>query len=112
MQRIKFPRHGDFRRTVTSRVNEYFVTTGLDQRGHGAMYLKTATIFAWFLLSYGLLVFAPIPVWAKVLTAISLGIAGAGIGTAVMHDAGHGSYSKHLRLNRVIFFSLDVLGGS
>lgn len=112
MQRIKFSPHGDFRNTLNAHVDAYFERTGFDRRGHGAMYLKTTIIFLWFFLSYVVLVFAPVPFWVRILATISLGLAGAGIGTAVMHDAGHGSYSKHPRLNRLIFFSLDFLGGS
>lgn len=109
---LKFSPQGDFRRTLRTRVDAYFQESGLDSRGYSAMYLKTFTLYAWLLTSYGLLVFAPVPVWVRILAAISLGFASAGIGFSVMHDAGHGAYSKNSRLNQWIFYSLDLLGGS
>jgi len=36
----------------------------------------------------------------------------AGLGFSVTHDANHGSYSPHKRLNRAMCFSLDFIGAS
>lgn len=97
---------------MKKRVRAYFEDTGLARRDQVAMYLKTFTIFAWTVASYGVLVFAPVPGWVRVIAAISLGLAGAGVGFSVMHDAGHRAYSKNNVLNSLLFLSLDVLGGS
>jgi linoleoyl-CoA desaturase len=112
VQRVKFSRQGDFRQTLTERIDAYFDQPGRHRRGAGAMYRKTGIILAWFVLSYMLLVFTPMIVAGKVAAAISLGLAGAAIGTSIMHDAGHGSYSGSPLINRILFFSLDLLGGS
>ena len=108
----KFDRQGDFRRTLRGKVSEYFEEKGLGERDQRAMYWKSAAMLSWFAISYLVLVFAPVPVVVRVLAAISLGLAGAGIGFSVMHDAGHGAYSSRPWLNKVFFFSLDFLGGS
>jgi linoleoyl-CoA desaturase len=109
---VKYSRQGDLRRELQKRVKAYFEDTGLDQRDQSAMYLKTIAIFAWFFGSYATLVFAPIPVWARVLAAVSVGFASAGIGFSIMHDAGHRAYSKNNVVNQLLFMSLDMLGGS
>ncbi|MBA2662763.1 MAG: acyl-CoA desaturase [Bradymonadaceae bacterium] len=76
------------------------------------MYIKSVVLFAWFGLAYSIVVFAPVPFFVRLLAVIPLGLAGAGIGFSVMHDAGHGSYSKNSKFNQLMFYSLDFLGGS
>jgi linoleoyl-CoA desaturase len=97
---------------LRKRVDGYFKDTGLDRRDQFSMYLKTVVIYAWLAGSYALMVFAPVPIWARVLAAVSIGFAAAGIGFSVMHDAGHRAYSKNKTLNSLLFLSLDLLGGS
>jgi linoleoyl-CoA desaturase len=41
-----------------------------------------------------------------------MGFGMAGIGLAVMHDANHGVYSKNKRINRLLGYSLDLVGGN
>ena len=76
------------------------------------MYAKTAVLGAWLAGSYLLLVLAADRAWEAALLTLSLGLAAAGIGMNVQHDGSHGSYSPHRRLNRVMAFTLDLLGGS
>lgn len=109
---LKFDRSGEFRKVLKSRVDEYFESNQLDQRDQPSHYLKILMVFAWFAGSYGILVFAPIPLWGRILAAISLGFAGAGMGFSVMHDAGHGALSNRPWINRLVFRSLELLGGS
>lgn len=76
------------------------------------MVAKTLVILGWALASYlGLILWASS--WYQVLPlAVSLGLALAGIGFAVQHDGGHGSFSTQGRLNRLAAGTLDLLGGS
>lgn len=83
------------------------------------MYAKTAIIWSWFWASWAALVFAPVRSIAGVLTvpvylllAVSLGLAIAAIGMSVMHDANHGAYSRRPWVNKLVGWSLDVLGCS
>ncbi len=80
--------------------------------GTAAAHAKTATLFAWLVASYVLLVFVADQPWTAALFAVSLALAMAGIGFNVMHDGGHGSYSLDRRVNRLMARSLDLLGGS
>lgn len=109
---VKFARQSDFRSALRERVGDYFLSHQTEERDQPAMYVKTLTIFLWFFTSYILLVFAPIPFWGRILAAVSLAFAAAGIGFSVMHDAGHGAYSKRPWVNKTAFFALDFLGGS
>jgi linoleoyl-CoA desaturase len=48
----------------------------------------------------------------NVLLCISFGLATAGIGFNVMHDAIHGAYSKHPRVNKLMGLTMELLGSS
>jgi linoleoyl-CoA desaturase len=100
--------HGDLKRAVA----RYFAETGRSERGDARMWLKTAVMLAWTAGSYGLLVFGDVPAWQRVLLAASLGLAMAGVGFSVMHDANHGAYARGRRANRALGLTLDLIGGS
>jgi len=76
------------------------------------MWIKTAVILAWAASSYLLLLLGDTAAWSRVLLAVSLGLALAGIGFCVMHDANHGAYARGRRANRALGFALDLIGGS
>ena len=109
---ITFARATAFHQEVKARVAEYFVTTGLRPRDLPRMYLKTAAIFAWFAVSYLLLVFAAHGWWQVGGAALSLGLAVAAVGFNVQHDGAHGGYSDSKVVGRLMAFALDVIGGS
>ena len=73
---------------------------------------KSAAVIAWLAVSYSLLMFVPLHAWQAVLLSISMGLAMAGVGFSVMHDANHGGTSSSARLNGVLSFTLDLLGAS
>jgi linoleoyl-CoA desaturase len=110
--RPQFPPHSPLRGELCRRVDAYFEERALDTRGGGAMLRKTAAIVLWAVVSYALLVFVASTWWAAALLCTSLGLALAGIGFAVMHDGGHGSYSSASWVNRLSAGALDLIGGS
>jgi linoleoyl-CoA desaturase len=75
------------------------------------MVLKTVTIFGWLVASYVGLVFLATAWWQALLLATSLALAMAAVGFNVMHDGGHGAYSRHGWLNKAASLSLNVVGG-
>lgn len=112
LDRPRFPAHSPLRAELTRRVDEYFAGRGLDPHGGARMWLKSATLLGWAVGSYLLLLLWAPAWWAVVPLVVSLGLAMAGIGFAVMHDGGHGSYSSRRWLNRLAFGTLDLMGGS
>lgn len=110
--RLKFAKNTEFFKDLRRRVNAYFEENNLDPRNQPDMVAKTLTIYAWWITCYALLVFGGLPIWAFIPVVIAMGLAGAGIGFSVMHDAGHRAYVSNNKLNRAIFYSLDFLGGS
>ncbi|HEX5000765.1 MAG TPA: acyl-CoA desaturase [Terriglobia bacterium] len=76
------------------------------------MYLKTAIILTWTIVSYAMLVFwAPGPI-AALPFAISLALSMAGVGFCIQHDGGHRGYSNRAWVNKATAFAMDILGGS
>jgi linoleoyl-CoA desaturase len=98
---------------LKKRVDGYFKEKQISKNGNFNLYLKTVFMFSAYLVPYFLLIFNVFDsklVW-MLLSAI-MGFAMAGIGLCVMHDANHGSYSKNVRLNKILgYLSLNMLGG-
>jgi len=109
---LTFARDTGFHGEVKRRVRAYFERTGLSQRDSPRMYFKTAVLLLWFGASYALLVFGAATLWQGALLSLSLGLAMAGIGCAIQHDANHGAYSSRAAVNRVMGMTLDMLGAS
>jgi len=76
------------------------------------MYLKTAVLLTLFGSAYSFLVFFATTWWQALPAAVVLGLATAGIGFNIQHDAGHQAYSKYAWVNRLMSLSLDLIGGS
>jgi linoleoyl-CoA desaturase len=108
----RFAKSGAFQQDLNQRVAEYFARTGLAERDLPAMYLKTATILLWAGASWAWLMWGHPPLGLALLLSVSLGLAVAGIGMGVQHDANHGGYSRHGWVNRAMGWLLDAAGAS
>lgn len=103
-----------FHSELRKRVDSYFIDNQTSKTGDLSLYLKTAILFAAYLVPYFLIVFNVFDqkmMW--LLMAVIMGFAMAGIGMGIMHDANHGSYSKNATINRLLgYFSISLLAGS
>jgi len=109
---VPFTKQYGFRKTVIERVEDYMKQNNMRERDLPAMYGKTAVMFAWWIGSYLLIMLAGLPWWANMMLWISFGLATAGIGFNIMHDANHEGYSKSPRVNKVLGWSVDLIGMS
>jgi linoleoyl-CoA desaturase len=109
---VKYPPHSPLRAALLDRVQAYFERTGRRRDGGFRMYIKSALIVAWLVLSYALLVFWASTWWQALPLAVSLGLAVAGVGFNIQHDGGHGSYARRRFGNRFSAWTLDLVGGS
>src|SRR3954453_18498624 len=112
LPKLKFSGSEVFLRELRKRVDAYFERTGRSRRDCPTMYFKTATIMAWFITAYVLLVFVVSSWWAVLPLAVVLGLAMAAIGFNIQHDAGHKAYSDRPWVNKVMGLTLDLIGGS
>lgn len=108
----KFPKDSQFQTELHRRVEEHFTSTGKFQRDCPRMYFKSLVILASFFASYILLVFV-CTTWYTVLPlTMALGLATAAIGFNIQHDAGHRAYSNVGWINKLMSWTIDMVGGS
>lgn len=77
------------------------------------MVFKTIFMLSIYLIPFILLCSGAISSpYLIVLLYLTSGIGMAGIGMGVMHDANHGSYSRHKWVNKLVALTLDLMGCS
>jgi linoleoyl-CoA desaturase len=102
----------DFFRTLKTRVDEYFTSNNISRHGNYRMLIKTLTLLSIYLVPYFLIVFGVFDSFAMLMVmSVVMGLGMAFIGLSVMHDANHGSYSSNKRLNTIMGYSLNFIGG-
>lgn len=109
---MKYQRNDTLMKALRADVDAYFEETGLSRGDQPAMWAKAIFILSWLWASYFVLLFAGLPAAANVAVAVSLGLAMAGVGFNIMHDGGHGAFSKSKVANRWLFRTLDMMGAS
>jgi linoleoyl-CoA desaturase len=112
MKKISFPARGEFNKTLKKRVEQYFAEHNLAKTGNWQMFLKTALVLAWLVVSYLLLVFFSASLVMAIITAFAVAQGFVLVGFNIMHDGNHDSYSKNKKVNRLMGFTLDLIGGS
>ncbi|MFY0644496.1 MAG: acyl-CoA desaturase [Bacteroidia bacterium] len=108
----KFKSGNQFYFELRQKVEEYFRTNELSKFGDYRLVIKTVVLLIAYFGAYSVVLFAGLPAWGALLVAVFMGVAIAGIGMGVMHDANHGSYSKNRKLNNILGKTADLLGAS
>ena len=111
-KKVRFLPVREFEKALRIRVDEYFRENELARRDSFRMYTKTAIVLAWLVASYVCLVFLNLPGFGIIISAASLCLALNAVGFNIMHDGNHRSYSDNPHVNRLMGFSLDIIGGS
>jgi linoleoyl-CoA desaturase len=109
---FKFTSGGAFRRDVDQRVNELLADERLVRRAYGLLWAKAFVVLVWAAASYGVLVFVANDAVEALAASLSLGLAAAGVGFTIMHDANHRAFAPSRGVNRLMALSLDLIGGS
>lgn len=108
------PRGKDsFIETVTTRVHKYFETNHISPYANTAMWVKTIFMLLLYFTPYVLMVtgLASDSLWYFFGCWFLMAIGMSGIGTSVMHDANHGTYSPNKKVNNTISHILEIIGG-
>jgi linoleoyl-CoA desaturase len=102
----------NFHQEVKKRVQAYFTEKNLEPTGNFSLYFKAGLLWALYVAGYvHLIFFTPPSLWA-VLECLIMGGLTAAIGFNVMHDGGHGSFSKSKLWNDLAAYSVNGLGAS
>jgi len=110
--RLRFTQRRNFQKTLNQRVNAYLRDNNIPGRDVPAMYLKTVIVLAWWLGTYLLLLLGHFSLLVNFVLCLVWAMAIASVGFNVMHDANHGGYSNHPRVNRLLSLSAEMLGMS
>lgn len=113
-EKIKFnnSHNSAFVAELKSSVQDYFVRNNISQYANWQMVVKTIAMFSIYFGSYALILTGWFNEWQMLFLCVIWGIGTAGIGFAVQHDANHGAYSEHKWINKLLGFSLSLIGGS
>ncbi|WP_256011645.1 fatty acid desaturase family protein [Desertivirga xinjiangensis] len=113
MSKISFNNaNGLFFKALKEKVNSYFIQNNLSKTGGIKLFFKSLILSLSAISIYIILVFfTPGDVPAVILCGL-LGCNLAFIGFNIMHEGGHGSFSRHKWLNEVSAYSLNILGGT
>ena len=112
MNKISFPARGHFYTELKSRVEQYFSENQISPHADWRMVSKTIIILAWLVVSYILLAYVTTSFVMAIITAVAVAQGLALVGFNIMHDGNHESYSKHKKLNKIMGFTLNLVGGS
>ena len=102
----------DFYKTVTQRVDEYFEKNGITPNGDHRMVIKSVVMFALYFIPYFIILSGVLSLGWMWAATVFMGLGLAGIGMSVMHDANHGAYAGKRWVNRLMGYSLDLVGGN
>jgi len=113
MERIKYKQNNvEFTKELWSAVNNYFESNAISKFGGSQILIKTFLMSLVYFVPYVLMMTGMITTVVPLLTIFFvMGIGMSGIGVVTMHDANHGSFSKHEWVNKLFGMSLYILGG-
>lgn len=95
------------------KVNSYFAAKKLSPYANAGMWVKTSVMLLLYFAPYVLMVtgVAANSIWLFLGFWFLMGWGVSGIGTGVMHDANHGTYSPNKNVNHFIGYILELIGG-
>ncbi|MBT8327599.1 MAG: acyl-CoA desaturase [Bacteroidia bacterium] len=112
LPKFKSAAGSNFSRELRANVEGYFRDNKISKFATSALKMKAAILLVTFFGSYVVIMTLGLPLWVMFFICILMGVAKAGIGMGVMHDANHGSFSKNKTINKIFGKTADVLGVS
>jgi linoleoyl-CoA desaturase len=104
--------NADFAAETKQKVYQYFEDKGISTYANLGMVLITFCLLALYFVPLILILSNKFSEFNMLLMCIIMGIGVAGIGFAVQHDANHGAYSSKEWVNKMLGFTLSLVGGN
>jgi len=112
---VRFAPKGEdsFYDAVVAKVTAYFETCRISPYANTEMWVKTIVMLLLYFVPYILIVsgLGAGSLWLFFGLWLLMGMGMSGIGTAIMHDANHGTYSPNKKVNNFISHILEIIGG-
>jgi linoleoyl-CoA desaturase len=102
----------NFHQELKKRVNNYFQENNKPSTGNWSLYFKAILFWTLYVALYIHVIFFTPTAWVAILECLAMGGLTAAIGFNVMHDGGHGSFSKSKFWNKIAAYSVNALGAS
>jgi linoleoyl-CoA desaturase len=99
-----------FFNVLKERIDNYFVENNISQHANGLMVFKSVFMLILYFLPYSLMVSGIATGVGFWLCWVLIGLGLAGIGMGIMHDANHGAYSKSNFINRMMGYTVSLVG--
>ena len=98
---------------IVAKVDDYFKANDISPYANTGMWVKTIVMLLLYFVPYVLLVtgMGANSRWLFFGLWFLMGWGMSGIGTSVMHDANHGTYSPNKKVNNFISHILEIIGG-
>ncbi|MBI1267144.1 MAG: acyl-CoA desaturase [Cryomorphaceae bacterium] len=115
LKRYRFTTKADaeFVNTLRKRVEAYFEDNKITRNADWRVHAKTIIVFTIALAPLVIMMTGIITnMWALFGLWVIMGLGMAGIGTNVMHDALHGAYSSKPLVNKILGYSMNIVGAS
>ena len=97
---------------IKGEVAAWFARTGRSDKANAAMVTKTVILLGALIGGYLLLLTNTVSGWGAFAVVLGMGVAMAGVGFSVAHDALHGAYSSRPWVNTMVGASFDLLGAN
>ncbi len=102
----------EFQKELRKNVNQYFKDNNISKYANNSMRLKSAFMLLIYTLPLILMLTGVVSgLWPVMAMWAIMGFGIAGIGLAIMHDANHGAYSSNQKVNDIMGFVLNYIGG-
>jgi len=101
-----------FFKSLKAKVNHYFASSGKSKNGGEKLFLKALILSLSAVCIYITLIFA-VPHWSvSVVLCTLFGANLAAIGFNIMHEGGHGTFSRYKWVNKLSAYTLNIMGGT
>ncbi len=114
IQAVKFNRKDrpEFFKVLRNRVNQHFQENNISKHANFEMVFKSVFMVCLYTIPLILMLTGVVAsFWGVMAMWTLMGFGMSGIGLAVMHDANHGSYSSNPRVNKVVSYVINLIGG-
>ncbi len=101
-----------FYQSLKSKVDAYFELNKLHPAGNFPLYVKGFIHFSTLVLLYTILVFFTPSISISIICCMLLGLNFATVGFNIMHEGGHGTFSKYPFINVICAYTLNFVGGN
>lgn len=102
----------EFQKVLRKKVNLYFKENNISKYGNWTMWIKSVFMLSIYIVPLILMLTGVVSgLWPVMGMWAIMGFGIAGIGLSIMHDANHGAYSNDQKVNDIMGFVLNVIGG-